>query len=366
MPGLWRSLPRLHILMLLLASVVPAPSVRAEEPLPDGSAPATSTEAGPATAPAPEGAADAGTTATAETVRLPVAEAREFLGDWILKVTTFRGDNYVDFRASGEDGFVLATFTLPPPMTVEPIRTISRNGEEFIMKFILNFGSSVIDMTMSLRPEADRFVGTLVDANNMFNSQVALLTAQQAEAEKAAAAAAAAASDGDGDGGDDDAESNRDTTKLTFGEKEVSIQFSQIRPEGPDYERLATLQPGDIVRHTFDFATKLRTDPALAFGDTLVPTENVAADYPGVYSLWIEKAADGWALRFNQRPDIWGTQHNPEADGPAVPLNHETQETGTGTLRYTLEPNGETGATLRIEWGAHIWTTTFALAAGGA
>lgn len=340
------------LLLLGFFSLMPAP-LRAQQPATAGDAQAE-----------PAAAADATTTAGAEAVRLPTAEAGDFLGDWILKVTTFRGDNYVDFKASDEDGFVLATFTLPPPMTVDPIRNISRDGDDFSMKFILNFGSSVIDMTMQLHPEDGRYIGTLVDANNMFNSQVALLTVEQAEAEKAAAVAAAAAADGDGDGGDNDAEANRETTKLAFGDKDVSIQFSRTRPQGADYDRLASLQEGEIVRYSGDFATKLSTAASLMFGDTLIATENVAKDYPGVYSLWLEKTAEGWALRFNHRPDIWGTQHNPEADGPAVPLTHEIREETSGALLYALEQSGDSGGTLRIEWGGHVWTTAFTLAPG--
>lgn len=288
--------------------------------------------------------------------RLPVEQAEEILGDWILKVATFRGDNYVDFTARDEEGFVLAEFTLPPPMTVDPIREVKREGDTFVMEFILNFGSSVIDMTMKLHPEEGRYVGTLVDANNMFNSEVALLTPEQAEEDKAASAAAA---EGDSDGGDDEAEANRDTTKLSFGEKSVSIQFSQTKAEGEDYERLSTLQPGEIVRYTHDFATKMKTEVPLVFGEATIETENVAENYPGVYSLWLQKTAEGWALRFNHKPDIWGTQHDPEADGPAIELSHEPLTEPASTVRYSLEQDGEKGGVLRIEWGAHAWSAPF-------
>lgn len=288
-----------------------------------------------------------------EIVRLPVDQAQDLLGDWVLKVTTFRGDNYADFKASDEDGFVLAEFTLPPPMTVDPIRAISRDGDSFMMKFILNFGSSVIDMTMKLSSEGDRYVGTLVDANNMFNSEVVLLTPEQAEEDKAQAAT------GDGDGDSDDPEANRATAKLAVGEKAISIDYSETKAEGADYERLTTLQAGEIVRYTTDFATKLRTDVAMKFAGATVETENVAENYPGVYSLWLERGADGWLLRFNHRPDIWGTQHDPEADGPAVALTHEVHDAHAPALNYTLTENGENAGRLRVEWGEHAWFADF-------
>lgn len=328
----------------------------------DGASTATAqTVAVPATA-------DAATTTTATTAaaepaaelsRLAVADAQDLLGDWILKVATFRGDNYVDFKATDDGGFVLAQFTLPPPMTVDPIRYISRVNGEFVMKFVLNFGSSVIDMTMKLHPENDRYIGTLVDANNMFNSEVALLTVKQAEEEKEAKAAAAP--DGDGDGGDDDAESQRQNLTIKLGEKEVRVNTPQPKAEGADFDRLAALEAGQVVRFTFDFAISLRTEVPLKFGEVLVPTDNVAPNYPGVYSLWLEKSADGWVLRFNNRPDIWGTQHDAAADGPAVPLTVTNAEQPAAVFTSTLEQQGE-GGRLTFAWGNQIWSADFTAA----
>lgn len=292
-------------------------------------------------------------------VRLAVADAQDFMGDWILKVTTFRGDNYVDFKASDEDGFVLANFTLPPPMTVDPIRDIARNGGEFAMKFILHFGSSNINMTMKLHPEDGRYLGTLIDENNMFNSQVALLTKAQADAEKAEAAAKAEAAGEGGDGGGKDAEANRAITSLTFGDKKVSIDFSATQAKGEDFERVDTMKAGEIVRYTFDFATKLKTEIPLKFGDVDVPTDNAAPNYPGVYSLWLKKTDSGWALQSNNRPDIWGTQHKDEADGPLIPLAHEMKDEAAPTLSYELTQQGDNGGRLTIKWGGHVWTADF-------
>jgi hypothetical protein len=288
--------------------------------------------------------------------RLAVGDAPDLIGERILKVTTFRGDNYVDFHAKDEDGFVLAEFTLPPPMSVDPIRNIARDGDDYVMKFTLNFGSSVIDMTMRLSPEGDRFVGSLVDANNMFNSEVVLLTTEQAAAEQAQAAAADA--DGDAAPGSDDPVANRETVALNFGDNEVKIQYSKTRAAGDDYERLETLSTGETLPFTHDFATKLTTAIPLRFAETLIPTDNVAEGYPGVYSLWLERNADGWALRFNNQPDVWGTQHDPAADGPAVPLTLAAAETPAPRFRVALEENGDAGRIV-LAWGDKIWTADF-------
>ena len=109
-------------------------------------------------------------------------------------------------------------------------------------------------------------------------------------------------------------------------------------------------------------ATKLFTDANITLGDTLVKTENVAKDYPGVYSLWLKRVGDGWHLVFNEEPDIWGTQHNPEADVAEIPLTLGTLEVSQDAFLIKLEKEGETSAVLRLAWGTQEWTANLSLA----
>jgi hypothetical protein len=93
--------------------------------------------------------------------------------------------------------------------------------------------------------------------------------------------------------------------------------------------------------------------------------ENVAAGYPGVYSLWLRRRGDGWSLVLNREPDIWGTMRDPAADTGEAPVAY--QLVGDTDVKTTLEAtlvatNG--GGQLSILWGRHRWTADFEAGAG--
>lgn len=166
-------------------------------------------------------------------------------------------------------------------------------------------------------------------------------------------------------------------TKITVGGKEAKITHSTITlTTGPDYPGIAALKKGEVLSITLSAAPKLRTDLNLKFGNALIKTENVAKDYPGVYSLWIKRTSDGWSLLFNEKADLWGTMHDATADVAEVPLAYEfdkkseseiqalrAEEDAKGeSLKVSLDAKGDSGGTLQVKWGAHTWTTNFTVA----
>jgi len=146
--------------------------------------------------------------------------------------------------------------------------------------------------------------------------------------------------------------------KLSFGERDVIVQYSDWAAEGPDYEQIDGLQTGEILEATLNAALKLKTDTNLKAGNTdvVLKTENVAKDYPGVYSMWIRKTEDGWSLIFNEKADVWGTMHDPESDVGEIPLGYNDTEEPNEMMVITLEER-DGGAMLRIHWGKHQWMT---------
>ena len=100
---------------------------------------------------------------------------------------------------------------------------------------------------------------------------------------------------------------------------------------------------------------KLWTDVDLLFGEFVVKQGNMAEDYPGVYSLWLKKAGDGWRMAVNSLPDVWGTMYDPKADIGEIPLHYDTQDASNERLTVTLTEDGD-GADLKLAWGTHIWT----------
>ena len=145
----------------------------------------------------------------------------------------------------------------------------------------------------------------------------------------------------------------------------------------PDYANLTNAQPGEVVVLTTCAAPKFRTDFHLLFGETRIERDNVAENYPGVYSLWLKKTTEGWNLVFNWKADVWGTMHDPEADVAEIPLDYTFEESEAKAIATLLlaeekpkdaprfkaqltEENGEVLFTM--EWGPHHWSTRFTIA----
>lgn len=149
--------------------------------------------------------------------------------------------------------------------------------------------------------------------------------------------------------------------QATLNGKEVSIRYGNLPVDGPDFELFKTVKPGEVAKFTRTQAVKLKTQPSLQFGDVLVHTENVATDYPGVYSLWLKNTEEGWFLVFNELPDVWGTMYHERANIGEVPLKTETPDEPAGKFTIKIEKQDENHAILKLAWGEHAWSTSFSV-----
>ena len=132
---------------------------------------------------------------------------------------------------------------------------------------------------------------------------------------------------------------------------------------GPDQATaqlyFASPSDGVIVRFVESAALKLRNDLDITFGDTVIETGIHAENYPGVYSIWLKKVGDEWHLVFNKKSDVWGTQHDPEADVAEITIESGPAEEAAENLTLKLEADGENGGILMIIWGDQQWTAKF-------
>lgn len=131
--------------------------------------------------------------------------------------------------------------------------------------------------------------------------------------------------------------------------------------DGDDFAALATLGDGEVVRLTQGAVIRLRNEVPLRFGDTPIPTENLAPDFPGSYGLWLKRAGDGWRLVFNHEADSWGTQHDPAFDAAEIELEHSENGLATRPLGAALVPFTAHAGRLVIHWGAHEWAADFTI-----
>ena len=152
-----------------------------------------------------------------------------------------------------------------------------------------------------------------------------------------------------------------ETALVTPGGARIQVLFQkEMGTDGVDFAALESIGDGDLVRLTLGAVIRLRSEVPLRFGDTLIPTGNLAPDFPGSYGLWLRAAGSGWAMVFNNEPDSWGTQHDPAFDLTEIDIAH----THGGPyedrpLAVSLVPVDDDQARLVIHWGQHVWASDF-------
>ena len=143
----------------------------------------------------------------------------------------------------------------------------------------------------------------------------------------------------------------------------IQVLFQkELGTDHRDFAALESTADGEIVELSGGAAIRLRSEVSLRSGDTLIPTENLAPNFPGSYALWLQAVGDGWRLVFNHEADSWGTQHDPAFDAAEIDLTHvHGGATTDRPLQAYWVPRrpGEVG--LVIHWGQHTWTTDFTI-----
>ncbi len=146
--------------------------------------------------------------------------------------------------------------------------------------------------------------------------------------------------------------------ELELAGRQIRISYPDLGTDSDDYRAFEALEPGQVAAWTSARAIKLLTHVSLSFGGVVAPYGNASPDYPGVYSLWPRRTADGWSLVFNGDADIWGSQRNAEADAVEAPLVHSKTDRPTDKLEIGFLEVAP-GAVLRIVWGDHQFLAAF-------
>lgn len=162
---------------------------------------------------------------------------------------------------------------------------------------------------------------------------------------------------------------NTATVTLPDGSNLGVVYTKDLNVEYRDFANLVSVAAGSVVRITAGAVTRLDIDVPLRFGDVLLETGNIGLrGSPGAYGVWLKRAADGWRLVFNDEPDAWGTQHNPEFDAAEVDLDytqsnlmdeamHDSSRALSASVVMTTPEQGR----FVLVWGPHQWTADFAI-----
>ena len=155
------------------------------------------------------------------------------------------------------------------------------------------------------------------------------------------------------------AERNETAVVLADGSR-LSVFFHKaVDVEDEDYARLSETAEGDVVQLIRAAPPRLKTDVSLRFGQTALPTGNLAAGFAGLYAVWLRKVEDGWRLVFNNEADSWGTQYDPAFDAAEVDAEYSRTDGLVRPLGVTLAPTGARSGRLIVHWGPHEWAADF-------
>lgn len=272
-----------------------------------------------------------------------VSDAARLVGEWVVSID-FEGRafdlylNVVDI--DGKMGATLDSQRQPAPQVVESIAKGADGSVDF--SYEMPFGSQTFSMTLTVTESSSRLSGKLTEANGAFSASI---TGRR------------------GSRSIDDAKRASPTeAKVTLAGNKIKITFGNLKMDSDDFETLQNAKNGEIFQFIGSRATKLFTDADLDFGSARIATENMAQDYPGVYSLWLKRVEDGWALVFNEQPDVWGSQHDPKADIAEIPLKVETLADRKEELLITLEKANENAGRFVLAWGDTKLSAEFAIA----
>ncbi len=281
---------------------------------------------------------------------LDVSEANDFVGIWNVKIEVMGNEFELILTISDVDGKTGATLDSAQqaePLAIPVISKTDDGGLELSGE--LKFGESfTLDIIINIVRDGENLGGQIVDKGGLFKADLVGTHMTQEDVD-----------------GVQGRRPDPTEARLTIKGKKIRIGFADLSMDTSDWEQFQKLGDGDVYTFTLSRASKMYTDLDMAFGDTIVKTENVADNYPGVYSLWLKKVGDGWSLVFNEQPDIWGTRHDPKHDVAEVPLTVSKIE-GEPQTKFLMEfeKEGDDDATLKLRWGNQEWSAPFTVQAG--
>ena len=154
-------------------------------------------------------------------------------------------------------------------------------------------------------------------------------------------------------------ERNETALVLPNGTGITLVYWKSIDIEDEDYPNVAATQDGEVIEMIRAPVLRLKSDAALRFGDTEIPTGNLAPGFAGYYGIWLRRTGAGWRFVFNHEPDSWGTQYDAAFDAGETAVDYARTEGSFRPLGATLVPTGPDRGRVVVHWGPHEWSADF-------
>lgn len=274
------------------------------------------------------------------------ADVKEYIATWLVAPDIMGRKFELFLTIADVDGKIGATLDSKRQPEALAIAEVELTDEGLRLSGELKFGRSfTIDITFDVHVEDGKLVGTMKDKGGIFKAD---FIAEQMTAQEL-----------------DSVQGRRPPpteARMTIDGKRVRIAFADLSMDTSDWELFKDVKNGEVFKYTLSRATKIYTDIDMVFGDTIVKSENMAENYPGVYSLWLKRVGKGWSLIFNSSPDTWGTRHDPELDVAEIPLEvRKIKGDPQETFLVKLDREGEEEAIMTMSWGNLEWSAKFGI-----
>ncbi len=277
---------------------------------------------------------------------LDASNARDFVGHWAITMDMMGRKMKFDLKVVDLDGKAGGTVDSAMAAEPTPIEEMSLNEDGTLsMQYEMSMGPQTFKLTINAALTGDGLEGTISEKSGMFEAPFVGVeaiddpeTSQQRRRNR---------------------RSSINSAKLRFDKDLIRFTFAALKTDSKDHKSLSALGNGDVFGYVGGRAMKILTDKDLHFGDVVVKQGNAYVSYPGVYSVWLKKASDGWHLVFNEEADIWGTMYNSEANAYEIPVNASKLDEPVEKMAVKLEKVGEDGGRILITWGDTQWSADF-------
>jgi hypothetical protein len=146
-----------------------------------------------------------------------------------------------------------------------------------------------------------------------------------------------------------------DSVQAAVGQTKIKISYS--RPAVRGRVIFGAVVPWNRFWRTgADAATKISLTQPIWFNGKELPA--------GDYSIFTMPSQNGWTMMFNKKPDIWGTEYNPDNDILRVPMLTQSLPEPTELLTFEINTSSE-GGTITISWEKLKATVSFSTRAPG-
>jgi hypothetical protein len=115
-------------------------------------------------------AALAAALASPASAQVGTADARAFLGNWVMSITSDMGQMSLQLNIRDNGGQVGAQFGSPDLGALQEVPDISKSGEQLLLSVLIDAQGQSIDVSMAITPDGDGLNVDLTAAGGAFTT----------------------------------------------------------------------------------------------------------------------------------------------------------------------------------------------------